>query len=86
MNLCEHAYTEVHKNCLDIDNILWAHTASIELLHAFLEILIMDCTYKTNNYRLPLMEIMDVTSTELTFSFAFVYLKAEREDNFSCLG
>ena len=32
------------------------------------------------------MEIVGVTSTEMTFSIAFAYLKAEREDNFSwCL-
>ena len=33
------------------------------------------------------MEIVEVTSTEMTFSSAFAYLEAEREDNFSwCLG
>ena len=32
------------------------------------------------------MEIVGVTSTEMTFSVAFAYLEAEREDNFSwCL-
>jgi len=32
------------------------------------------------------MGIVGVTSTEMTFSIAFVYLEAEREDNFSwCL-
>ena len=61
----------------------------------------MDCIYKSNKYQLLLMEIVGVTSTELTFSVAFVYLKAEHwidfyvafaylevkwEDNFSwCL-
>ena len=87
--LCENTYIEVHKSCSDTDivkDILWAHQASIELLHAFPQILIIDCTYKTNKYRLPLMEIAGVTSTELTFSFTFAYLKAERKDNFSwCL-
>ena len=69
-HLCEHAYIEVHKSYLDantIEDILWAHTANIELLHAFLLILTMDCTYKTNKCRLLLMEIVSVISTELTF-------------------
>jgi len=49
-------------------------------------ILIVDCTYKTNKYRLSLMEVVVVTSNELIFSIAFAYLQAEREDNFSwCL-
>ena len=46
-------------------------------------ILIIDCTYKTSKYRLPLMEIVGVISTELTFSVAFAYLEAEWKDNFS---
>ena len=43
----------------------------------------MDCTYKTNRYRLPLLEIVGVTSTNLTFSMAFVYLEAKRVDNYT---
>ena len=46
----------------------------------------MDCTYKTNRYRLPLLEIVRVTSTEMTFSVGFAYLEAKQEDNFNwCL-
>ena len=43
----------------------------------------MDCTYKTNRYCLPLLEIVGVTSTNLTFSVAFVYLEAEHVDNYT---
>ena len=71
-NLSEHAYIEVHRNCPDTDttkDIIWAHPASIDLLHAFSRVLIMDCTYKTNMYLLPLTEIIGVTSTEITFFY-----------------
>ncbi|XP_028108051.1 PKS-NRPS hybrid synthetase CHGG_01239-like [Camellia sinensis] len=43
----------------------------------------MDCTYKTNRYRLPLLEIVGVISTEMTFSVAFAYLQYERVDNYA---
>ncbi|XP_028102684.1 uncharacterized protein LOC114301927 [Camellia sinensis] len=43
----------------------------------------MDCTYKTNCYRLPLLEIVGVTLTEMTFSVAFAYLQYERVDNYA---
>ena len=85
-NLSEHAYIEVHRSCPDIDtvkDILWAHSASIELLHAFFRMLIMDCTCKINRYQLPLMEMVGVTSTEMTFSVDFAYLEEEQDDNFS---
>jgi len=69
-----------------VKDILRARPASINLLHTFPRVLIIDCTYKTNRYRLPLMKIVGVTSTEMTFSIVFAYLKDEREDNFSwCL-
>ena len=46
-------------------------------------VLIMDCIYKTNIYKRPFLEIVGVTSTELTFSVAFVYIEAEREENYT---
>lgn len=39
--------------------------------------------YKTNRYRLSLLELVGVTSTKLTFSVGFAYLKHEREENFT---
>ena len=79
----------MHRSCPDTDtvkDILWSHQASIELLHVFFRVLIMDSTYKTSNYRLPLMEIVGITSTDMIFSVAFAYFEEEREDNFSwCL-
>ena len=43
----------------------------------------MDCTYKTNRYRMPLLEIVGITSTDMTFSVCFAYLQAEREENYA---
>ncbi|KAL5161972.1 putative protein FAR1-RELATED SEQUENCE 10 [Glycine soja] len=38
-------------------------------------------TYKTNRYRLPLLDFVGVTPTTMTFSVGFAYLKAERVNN-----
>ncbi|KAL8494130.1 hypothetical protein ACS0TY_025063 [Phlomoides rotata] len=65
-----------------VKDIFFAHPESVALLHAFPDILIMDCTYKTNRYQLPLLEIVGVTSTDMTFSIAFAYMKSERADNY----
>lgn len=40
----------------------------------------MDCTYR---YRLSLLEIVGVTSTNLTFSIAFAYLEKECDKNYT---
>ena len=59
----------------DVDkDIIWSHPDSIKLLNSFPTVLICDTIYKTNKYRLPLLEIVGVTSTEMNFSVAFVYL------------
>jgi len=43
----------------------------------------MDTTYKTNKYRLSLLEIVWVTSTWLTFSTGFAFISSEGESNFT---
>lgn len=64
-------------------DLFWAHLVSLELLHAFSHVLIIDCTYMMNMYRMPLLEIVGLTSTNMTFVVAFAYLQYEREDNFA---
>ena len=84
--LAEHNYIEWHKNCENsetITDLIWTHPSSLDLLHAFPHVLIMDCTYKTNRYRMPLLEIVGVTSTDMTFSVCFAYLQAEHEENYA---
>ncbi|KAL8488206.1 hypothetical protein ACS0TY_024479 [Phlomoides rotata] len=74
-----------HRRC-EMTNVVkdrfFAHSESVALLHAFPDILLMDCTYKTNRYKLPLLEIVGVTSTCKTFSIAFTYMKSECADNY----
>ncbi|KAD5960291.1 hypothetical protein E3N88_11763 [Mikania micrantha] len=42
-----------------------------------------DSTYKTNKYNLPFLEIVDVSSTNKTFSIAFVFMKEEKINNYT---
>ena len=60
-------------------DIFWAHLDVVKLLNAFNILFFMDSTYKTNIYRLPLLEIVGVTCTALTFSVVFAYMEVERE-------
>ncbi|XP_021801876.1 protein FAR1-RELATED SEQUENCE 5-like [Prunus avium] len=82
--LSEHNYIPWHMTSGDIvTNLFWTHHINIEILHAFSHVLIMDCTYKTNRYCFPLLQIVGVTSTNMTFSVAYVYMNAEKEDNYT---
>jgi len=62
-----------------VSDMFWTHPDSVKLLNAFNIVFLMNTTYKTNKYRLPLLEIVGVTSTGLTFSAAFAFISSERE-------
>ncbi|XP_045796056.1 uncharacterized protein LOC123890485 [Trifolium pratense] len=72
-----------HENSDNVKDIFWTHQDAIRLLNEFHFVLVIGCTYKTNRFRLPLLEIVGVTSTELTFTVAFAFLDSERIDNFT---
>ncbi|XP_028126176.1 protein FAR-RED ELONGATED HYPOCOTYL 3-like [Camellia sinensis] len=84
--LAVNKYIEWHRSCVDTEiviDLFFAHPTSLNLLHAFPKVFLMDCTYKTNRYRFPLLEIVGVTSIDMTFSVAFAYLQYEKEDNYT---
>ena len=65
-----------------VQDIFWTHPDSVKLVNSFNIVILMDSTYKTNKYRMPLLEVVGITSTGLTFSVAFCLLAAEKENNF----
>ncbi|XP_058739671.1 protein FAR1-RELATED SEQUENCE 6-like [Vicia villosa] len=66
-----------------VKDIFWTHPNAIHLLNQFPFVLVIGCTYKTNRFQFPLLEIVGVTSTELTFTVAFAFLESEQLDNFT---
>ncbi|CAK8535142.1 unnamed protein product [Lathyrus sativus] len=68
--LDDNHYVSMYELCEDkvtVHDIFWTHAESIKLFNRFPTVLIIDSMYKTNKYKLPLLEIVDVTSTEKTF-------------------
>ena len=64
-----------------IHAIFWSHLDAIKLSNACNLVFIIDSTYKTNSYRLPLLGIVGVTPIGMTFSATFSYLEGERLNN-----
>ena len=52
---------------------------SVKLFNNFPTVLVMDSTYKTNMFKMPMFEVVGVTSTDLTYSVGFGF---EKEENF----
>ncbi|XP_028180899.1 protein FAR1-RELATED SEQUENCE 6-like [Glycine soja] len=59
----------------------WCHPDAVKLCNVCHLVFLIDSTYKTNRYRLPLLDIVGVTPTRMTFSAGFAYLQGERVNN-----
>ncbi|XP_038680894.1 uncharacterized protein LOC119981822 [Tripterygium wilfordii] len=83
--LTELGYVTKHRSdptTNEVQDLFWAYSPSINLAKAFPYVYMLDCTYKTNKYRLQLLEIVGVTSTDKTFALAFCYMHSEKEENY----
>jgi hypothetical protein len=65
-----------------VQNLFFAHQKQIELLLANPDILLMDCTYRTNKYRLPLLHILGCTNLQTFFSAGFCFLSNETQADY----
>ncbi|XP_074300785.1 uncharacterized protein LOC141632105 [Silene latifolia] len=54
-------------------------THSLKFLKAYPYVLIADCTYKTNKYKMPVLEVIGVTPVHKNFSVFFAFLQNEQE-------
>ncbi|KAL5153993.1 hypothetical protein HKD37_19G053451 [Glycine soja] len=57
------------------------HPDAVKLCNARNLVFLIDSTYKTNRYRLSLLDFVGVTPTRMTFFAGFVYLEGERVNN-----
>ena len=75
-------FTRANSEETTLEDLFFVHPESIDMLNTFPTVLVMDSTYKTNTYRMPLFEIVGVTSTKMMYSVAFAFLSFEQENNF----
>ncbi|KAL5141510.1 Protein FAR1-RELATED SEQUENCE 5 [Glycine soja] len=64
-----------------VHDIFWCHPDSVKLVNACNLVFLIDSTYKTTRYRLPLLDFVGVTPTGMTFSAGFAYVEDERVNN-----
>ena len=64
-----------------VRDIFWCHPDVVKLCNACNLMFLIDNTYKTNMYRLPLFDFVGVTPTGITFSVGFTYLEGECVNN-----
>lgn len=62
--------------------VLFAHPDSLAYLQAYPDLLFLDCTYKTNRYGMPLLDMIGVDACERSFCIAFAFLSGETEEDY----
>ncbi|KAJ9560030.1 hypothetical protein OSB04_005190 [Centaurea solstitialis] len=75
--------SRVNHSTNELENLFFAHPKSLELWHAFPHVVLIDATYQTNRYSLPILEIVGVTPTNKTFCIAFVLMHKEDEPSYT---
>jgi histone-lysine N-methyltransferase SETD2 len=65
-----------------VEEVFFVHPESYTMWRAFPHVLMIDATYKTNMYEMPLLQVVGVTSTLRTFVVCNAFLSKEREENF----
>jgi hypothetical protein len=65
-----------------LNALFFATQNSIELCRSYPDVLIMDCTYRTNRYNMPLLHIAAPSATHHYFSIAFCLLSGEGESDY----
>ncbi|KAJ5441771.1 hypothetical protein N7491_004177 [Penicillium cf. griseofulvum] len=72
-----------------ISALFYIHKSSVKILQMNLWVISIDCTYKTNQYSLPLLDIVGFAATGSTFHAGFAFMRDEKEDTYevilSCL-
>ncbi|KAH1194436.1 Protein FAR-RED ELONGATED HYPOCOTYL 3 [Glycine max] len=64
-----------------VRDIFWCHPDAVKLVNACNLVFLINSTYKTNKYRLPLLDFVGVTPTRMTFSAGFAYLEGKHLNN-----
>jgi len=64
-----------------VRDIFWCHPDAMKLVNTCNLVFLIDNTYKTHRYKLPLLDFVGVTPIEMTFSAGFAYVEGERVNN-----
>ncbi|KAI7941408.1 hypothetical protein MJO29_013482 [Puccinia striiformis f. sp. tritici] len=65
-----------------IQNLFFAHPGSVHLARIYHHVALLDATYKTNRYKLPLLHVIGQTATNKSFAIAFCFLMYENNEGY----
>ncbi len=63
-------------------HLFYAYRHCLHLFTLYPEVLLLDCTYQTNRYDLPLLNMVGMTGVKLSFLVGCALLRAETEEDY----
>ena len=73
----------LHPDTQEVDYLFFAHPGSVELLIDNYDVIMIDSTYSTNKYNMPLAHITGRTCSGRAFDIAFCCLNQDREETYN---
>ena len=61
----------------NLSHAFFCHPDAAKLALQFQSVLVLDCTYKTNRYKMPLLHFVGCTAFNTTFTIAYAFLSKE---------
>lgn len=65
-----------------LTHLIFLKKSCIDLFKQHHDVLLLDCTYKTNRYKMPLLNMAFVTSLHTTMNLGFGFMIRERESDY----
>ena len=66
----------------NLTNLFFAFPEQIEMFRRHNYVVMADCTYKTNRYKMPLLHFIGLTNVGKSFSVGFCFLTSEVKDDY----
>jgi len=63
-----------------VDCVFFMHQSLVSMCQTFNTVFLLDCTYKTNKFGMPLLNVVGIMSTYAMFNTGFAFLHAENEE------
>lgn len=65
-----------------VTRLFFSHTQSLQLAQRFSNVFLLDCTYKTNRFKILLLNIVGLDCSFVSFNAGFVFLREEKEADY----
>jgi hypothetical protein len=66
-----------------VNCMFFMHQSSVSMCRTFCTVFFFDCTYKTNKFGMPMLNVVGIMSTYMTFNAGFAFLHAKNEETYA---